>query len=289
MGSGRFTPFEVAQMAQISCILEATAEKPGNVTRFKDASDMRYTHFLLSAIAIGPAFEKAKDLGVGEIIFSAIRDTHRFVHCNTNLGIVLLLAPLAKACLEGGEWETSLNRLLNSLTVEDAIFAYRAIRIANPGGMGKVKEYDVQEGDPDITLKEAMELARERDLIAREYVSDFEITLSFGAPELLKNWEKSGDILDSIVQTFLLLLSEFPDSKISRSRGEEIAREVSSRASEVLKEGGIYTRKGRDSLFNFDLFLREGKLNPGTTADLVTSSLFVVLIEKGPEDFLKKL
>lgn len=288
MVSRRLTPFEVAQIAQISCLLEATAEKPGNVNRFKDAPDMRYTDFLLSAMAIGKAFQKAKELTVGEMIFQAIQDTHRYVNCNTNLGIVLLLAPLAKAYFEGEEFKTSLSRVLNSLSVEDAKLVYRAIRIANPGGMGKVKDYDVKEADPEITLKEAMELARERDLIAREYVTDFQITFSLGSMELLKNWNETRNLLDSIVQTFLVLLSRFPDSKISRTKGMEVAKQVSNKAGKVLREGGVYSPEGRNSLKSFDLFLRKNGLNPGTTADLVTSSLFVIFLKKGPEEFLKK-
>lgn len=64
----RLSAKEVAQLAQIACLLEVTAEKPGNVTRWKDASDMGYLDFLLSAVAIAPAIESARNKAVGEVI-----------------------------------------------------------------------------------------------------------------------------------------------------------------------------------------------------------------------------
>ncbi|MGB9834073.1 MAG: triphosphoribosyl-dephospho-CoA synthase [bacterium] len=284
----RLSAKEVAQLAQIACLLEVTAEKPGNVTRWKDASDMGYLDFLLSAVAIAPAIESARNKAVGEVILKAIRDTHRFTSFNTNLGIVLLFAPIAKAYFSGSNLRDSLHEVLSSLTVGDAQKTYEAIRIANPGGMGKIEKYDISQIEVDINLKKAMELAQDRDLIAKEYVTDFEITFTLGVPELMKNWRKLGSLLDSIVQTFLVILSQNWDSKISRTHGKKVAEEVTSRANEILEAGGIYTPLGRDLLTQFDLFLRENKLNPGTTADLVTASLFVAFLEEGLEEFFKE-
>jgi len=94
----RWTARQVAQAAQIACLLEVSAPKPGNVSRYADFTDTRFEDFLLSAVAIGPAMERAGRDGVGQIIWRAVRDTQRLVRSNTNLGMVLLLAPLAKAC-----------------------------------------------------------------------------------------------------------------------------------------------------------------------------------------------
>jgi len=276
---------EVAQLAQIACLLEVTAEKPGNVTPFKGLNDMDYLDFLLSAVAIAPALKSARYESVGNLILKAVKDTHRFTPKNTNLGIILLFAPIAKAYFIKGDLRSSLHAVLSNLTVEDAQKAYEAIRIAQPGGMGKVEKYDISQENVNITLKQAMELARERDLIAKEYVTDFEITFTLGFPELWKNWRISGNILNSIVQTFLVILAQNLDSKISRTRGEKTAKEVSSRAQEILEKGGIYSDSGKNLLSEFDFFLRENRLNPGTTADLVTSSLLVALLEKGPGEF----
>lgn len=276
---------EIAQLAQIACLLEVTADKPGNVTPFKGLNGMSYLDFLLSAAAIVPAIEDARYESVGTVILRAIKDTHRFTTKNTNLGIVLLFAPIVKAYFAQGELRASLSAVLSSLTVDDAQKAYEAIRIARPGGMGTVEKYDISQEKVNITLKQAMEMAQGRDLIAKEYVTDFEITFTLGFPELWKSWKISQNILDAIVQTFLVILSQNLDSKISRTRGERTAREVSLKAKNILEEGGVYTDLGRNLLREFDVFLRENRMNPGTTADLVASSLLVAFLKKGPEEF----
>ncbi len=273
-------PDEVAQAAQIACLLEVSADKPGNVTRHEDFWDLKYEDFLLSAVAIGPAIREAGGkTTVGDTILRAIRDTRRFMAYNTNLGIVLLFAPLAKA-YGPGRLRESLREVLASLTVDDAQKAYRAIRLINPGGMGRLEKYDIsEEEEVDITLREAMWLAKDRDSIAKEYVTNFEKTFEFGYPCLMRYWE-SHKLLDSIVQTYLSILTEVPDTKIRRKNGPAVAEDVSRRARRALKLGGVFSAQGREAVTELDRFLREEDdgLNPGTTADLVTASLFVALL-----------
>lgn len=276
-------PDEVAQAAQIACLLEVSADKPGNVTRHKDFWDLQHEDFLLSAVAIGPAIREAKEKTVGETILTAIRDTLRFVASNTNLGIVLLFAPLAKA-YGPGELRENLREVLASLTVDDARKAYQAIRLSKPGGMGRLENYDIREEEVDITLREAMWLAsKDRDSIAKEYVTNFESTFELGYPCLMKYWVESHKLLDSIVQTYLTILTEVPDTLIKRTNGPAIAEDISQRAKKALKLGGVFSAQGRKAVREFDRFLREEEdgLNPGTTADLVTASLFVALLKGG--------
>ena len=128
--------------------------------------------FLLSAAAIAPVLDQAPLRRVGDTILDCIRATRKVTNVNTNLGIVLLLAPLASVQphldLRGG-----VMRALMRLDVADARAAYEAIRLAQPGGLGTVAEQDVA-AEPTVTLREAMALAADRDLIARQYVNDFE-------------------------------------------------------------------------------------------------------------------
>ncbi len=126
----------VALAAQAACVREVCAPKPGNVNRLHDFADTRFEDFVLSAMAIGPAMLEADRLGVGQIIQQAVRDTRQLVQSNTNLGIVLLLAPLAKACRSSGAVRENVRRILAALTVDDARHTYAAIRMAQPGGMG---------------------------------------------------------------------------------------------------------------------------------------------------------
>src|SRR3989442_13759141 len=46
---------DVAAAAQLACLLEASAPKPGNVSPFGSFRDATYEDFLASAAAIGPA------------------------------------------------------------------------------------------------------------------------------------------------------------------------------------------------------------------------------------------
>lgn len=295
----------IAQAAQLACLLEVSAPKPGNVNRHNDFADARFADFVISAVAIGPAMEGAARTGVGHTIWRAIRDTQRLVRTNTNLGMVLLLAPLVKACsythssqagrkarAEGqrrnsqtrskvgdAELRESLAQVLAALTVEDALRAYAAIRLARPGGLGQTSQADVA-SEPSITLYQAMALAQERDAIAREYATDFAITFETSYPALKDAWHVSGDLSTAIVQAHLTTLAQVPDTLIARKRGTDMAVQVSRWASDVLAVGGVFTAQGQAKLAELDRALRdEGHtLNPGTTADLTTAAIFLLLL-----------
>jgi triphosphoribosyl-dephospho-CoA synthase len=266
----------------MACVREACAPKPGNVNRFHDFADTRLEDFLLSAIAIGPTMLEADLHDVGQIIWQAVRDTRQLVQSNTNLGIVLLLAPLAKACRSSGDVRENLRRILSTLTVEDARHAYAAIRMAQPGGMGQASEADVAE-DPSITLRQAMDLAQGRDSIAREYMTDFAITFEIGYPALRDAWHMAGQPANAIVQCYLTLVADVPDTLIARKRGIETVIEVSRWAAETLAMGSALTPQGQ-ALANLDRRLRDERhtLNPGTTADLTTAALFLFLLHEQP-------
>lgn len=277
-------PDKIAWAAQIACLLEASAEKPGNVTRSKDFFDSRYEDFLVSAMAIGRAFQNAAKASVGETILCAARDTQCLVGTNTNLGMVLLLAPLAKAAGKGHPQglRAAVGKVLQALTIKDAEWAYEAIRLAAPAGLGQVERYDVRTAKVDISLREAMKLAQDRDTVAREYVTCFENTFNLGYPALHRHWDQGQRLSGSIVQTFLTILAQVPDALIARKNGPSVANKVSQSAQKVLRQGGIFSAEGRKAARNFDRSLRDEKhrLNPGTTADLVAAALFVFLIQE---------
>ncbi len=284
MSFSPLTPDEAVLAAQIACFIEVSASKPGNVSRHYDFHDMRMEDFLLSAAAIGPAIHRAGQASEGETILRAVQDTKRLVRPNTNLGIILLLAPLARAAIApgSGTLRERLSRVLAGLTVEDARLAYRAIRLASPGGLGSVDEEDVAT-EPEVTLRQAMALAADRDSVACEYVTDYEITFQQAMPVLHDCLQTCSSLTDATVQTALTLLAETPDTLIVRKLGWDTARTVSRQAGEVLRQGGVLTEQGRAALAHFDTSLRDetNSLNPGATADLVTTALCVLLLEKG--------
>jgi triphosphoribosyl-dephospho-CoA synthase len=282
----------IAQLVEEACIREACAPKPGNVNRYYDFPDTSLEDFLLSAAAIVPAFERAASTGVGRIVRQATEDCRRRVRPNTNLGILLLLAPLAKAVLAAKENPESpcpsgderirrcLHTILQSLTLEDARQAYAAIRSANPGGLGRAPEQDVAE-EPSVTLLEAMELAKDRDSIASEYATGFEITFGIGLPALRHALSQGAGYSWAIVQAFLIILARVPDTLIARKTDGNKALQISQNAGHILLHGGVFTSRGREKLMEFDNALRDDahRLNPGTTADLTAAAVFLALLE----------
>jgi triphosphoribosyl-dephospho-CoA synthase len=277
------TPAEIAALVQLACLLEVSAPKPGNVSPGRRFADLTYEDFLVSAVAVGPPFARVADHGLGETIFQAVEATACWTTTNTNLGMVLLLAPLAKAAAQApvGHLRVGLRRVLEQTTVEDARQVYAAIRRARPGGLGRADSQDVS-GDPGVTLVEAMRLAADRDGVAREYATAFETTFERGAPALM---HARGDGLswsDAIVETYLALLASSVDTHIVRRTGIAAAERVSQLAREAIEAGGVRSAAGRQAVDAMDRGMRDDRnsLNPGTTADLTAAAIFVTLIDR---------
>jgi len=270
----------VARAAQLACVLEVSAEKPGNITPRHDFDDTTYEDMLRSAIAVGPELARAAERGVGDTVLAVVQASRGAAKANTNLGIALLLAPLARAALGGGPLREQLGATLRALDVADARATYAAIRLAGPGGLEEPVEHDVR-SEPTVGLRDAMASAAARDSVASEYVSDFALTFETGIPALAA---ARGDGLAeraAIVEVHLRLLAATPDTLVARKRGADAAARVSAGAGDVLRAGGVRTAAGRRALGTFDASLRGpgNALNPGTTADLVTATLFVALLE----------
>jgi triphosphoribosyl-dephospho-CoA synthase len=270
----------VAGAAQLACVLEASAEKPGNITPSHDFHDTSYEDMLRSAIAVGPELARAGERGVGETVLAVVQASRRVARANTNLGIALLLAPLAKAALSAGPLRAGLGATLRALDVADARAAYAAIGLAGASGLHERVEHDVR-SEPTVGLREAMASAAERDSIASEYVTDYALTFETGIPALVAALGDGLAVREAIVELHLRLLGDAPDTLIARKRGAEAAARVSAGARTVLAAGGVRSAAGRQALHSFDASLREpgNALNPGTTADLVTATLFVALVE----------
>jgi triphosphoribosyl-dephospho-CoA synthase len=270
----------VAGAAQLACVLEVSAEKPGNITPSHDFHDTSYEDMLRSAIAAGPELARAGDRGVGETVLAVVQASRSVAPANTNLGIALLLAPLAKAALDGEPLRARLGATLRALDLADARAAYEAIRLTGAGGLGERVEHDVR-SEPAIGLREAMASASGRDSIASEYVTDYALTFETGIPALVAALGDGLAVREAIVELALRLLDAAPDTLIARKRGAEAAARVSAGARDVLAAGGVRTAAGRRALRSFDASLREpgNALNPGTTADLVTATVFVAVLE----------
>jgi triphosphoribosyl-dephospho-CoA synthase len=277
-------PSDVSAMVSIACLLEAGAPKPGNVSPGRPFHDMKYEDFAASALAIAPIVSRAGQRPLGETMRDALRATRRWTAANTNLGIVLLLTPLARALLSGirAPLRVQLEAVLEQTTVADAVEAYTGIREVGAGGMGSAEGQDLG-ATPTVTLLEAMKLAAGRDSVAGEYASAYALTFETGLPALRDARGMGLPWREAVVETYLTLLAATPDTLIARKLGRPAAEAVSHRAATIQKLGGVRTEAGRAALEQFDVELRDphNRRNPGTTADLTCSAIFVALAVDG--------
>lgn len=276
---------EIRQAVELACILEATARKAGNVHPDREFVGLTYLQLLASGLAIGPILARTADRGVGKTLVAAIHATRQVVDTNTNLGIVLLLTPLCAAIPRGHHQQTleraAVARVLADLSVEDARLGYTAIRLAIAGGLGQVENQDVRE-EPTVTLRAAMALARDRDLIAKQYVDDFVDIFELGVPALSHVLDAGGSVEDAIIWCQLRFLATYPDSLLMRKRGHDDAQQARHRAQTMVERfmaSGVKNIRHDPEYQTLDTWLRQfgHQRNPGTTADLVTASLFVLL------------
>jgi triphosphoribosyl-dephospho-CoA synthase len=276
--SGMSSRFSIGQCATLACILEAPAPTVGNVHRGADFADLTLHDFLVSAVAIAPAMEVAAEDGVGATVLRAIQATREVVSTNTNLGIVLLLAPLAAVPADQPLTTDAIGQVLKSYAPSDAAAVYEAIRLAQPGGLGKVEEMDVAD-TPPADLLAAMQAAADRDLIAEQYVTSFALVLDEVVPLLVARRTHGWSLTDIIIRTHVALISRYADSLIVRKCGTETARQASAMATDVLAAGEPPAERYYEALADFDFWLRADghRRNPGTTADLIAAGLFVAL------------
>jgi triphosphoribosyl-dephospho-CoA synthase len=276
----------IGQCATLACLLEASIPKPGNVHRGADFEDLSLNDFLVSAAAIGPAMDAAAGSdNLGRTVLRAIQATQHLVSSNTNLGIVLLLAPLASVPRDTSVSD-GVPQILDELTAEDAHNVYEAIRIAEPGGLGQVDAMDVAHSPPEDLLA-AMRQAADRDLIARQYVNRFEDLFSCCVPWLREDLDNGLSLTDSVVHTHVRLMQRFPDTLIARKCGVDVAQTAATRAAAVVNSGQPGDEAYHAALSDLDFWLRSDghRRNPGTTADFIAAGLFVLLRDghlKGP-------
>lgn len=301
----------IAHCGAIAALLEVSGyPKPGNVHRTQDFGETRYEHFLVSGVIISPILQEIahrgncaqknqislSDLKLGAQILNGVKTNLEWQKGgNTNLGILLLFIPLA--CAAGmimdhpspsiSRLRSNLGLIIKNSVSEDTIDLFRAIQLANPGGLGQVNKFDVSKTLPEtlkkehINLYEIFKMSADRDNIAKEWITEFKITFELGYPYFKQTFLETQDINTAVVHCFLKILSAYPDTLICRKHGTALAERVSHEAKDILEKGGLLTNK--ELLWNFDQQLRKKsertKINPGTTADLTAASIMVALLE----------
>jgi triphosphoribosyl-dephospho-CoA synthase len=329
-GCGPSFPSEIIAEAFVAaCRDELHAPKPGNVHIFAAGHGMTAAQFEDSAAAAaGPLC--APGARVGARIRGAVGATIKAAGTNTNLGIILLCAPLAAAAdstfaflavetephvalssplLAGERWDPGacsvladglppqaspasrggqnlrdrLVRVLDDLDVADAIDAFAAIVEASPAGLGRAARHDVF-APPQVTLREAMAEAADRDRVARQYATGYADVFDYGMAvhaAAAARWPKSEF---TTLAVYLSFLSRFADSHIVRKHGAESASEVSrtARKFDDLLEAENPVGRWRShvaEILAWDADLKARGINPGTTADLTVATLFALRLQ----------
>ncbi len=253
------------------------ALKPGNVGIHSESDGLNVEDFLSSARVSAVPLVKP-NISLGERIWQAIEATQNEVATNTNLGIILLVAPLIHALLENDNkiaLKDAVYQVLVNTTVEDAKWVYKAIRLAEPGGMGQKEDQDLSK-EPTVSLLKTMKISASWDRIAEQYSNNFQDILQFGVPryqDLLARWNEERWAVTGV---YLGFLTRFPDSLVERKFGMLKAKEISDMIVPLERELCRSDNPGRceAQLLKIDGHLKRNRINPGTTADLTVASVF---------------
>ena len=268
---------------QRACEIELQAFKPGNVSVYSPAHDMTVEDFILSA-AVSADSVSNPAYSLGEKIYYAVKATRDAVGCNTNLGIILLAAPLMQAYCQrqmGQSLRDSLQVVLANTTLQDAEWAFKAITLAAPGGLGKSEQQDVNQA-PEVTLLEAMQIASPKDRIALQYTNGFKDIFDFSVLQYKRAFVLSGESSRAALNVFAELLAKFPDSHIERKFGSQYSEWIAAEMAtlcEALNNAGTLDEL-MPMLHRLDQTFKAKRINPGTTADLTVATLLVVFLEK---------
>jgi triphosphoribosyl-dephospho-CoA synthase len=268
-------PEIVAEAFRWACLTELDAPKPGNVHVFADGHRMTAAEFVASAEAAAPPLS-AVGARVGERILGAVAATSEAVGSNTNLGIVLLCAPLAAAAERAiSDLRTSLIKVLQRLDAKDAELTFRAIVLAAPAGLGRSERHDVF-GPATVSLLDAMTEASDRDRIARQYATSFSDVFDIGLPCLEAAVRRDADLRWATLATYLEFLSAFPDTHIVRKYGSPAAEGVRQTAAGFRRS--LHAIENPETLvpdlLTWDAALKANGINPGASADLTVATLF---------------
>jgi triphosphoribosyl-dephospho-CoA synthase len=258
-----------------ACRDELAAPKPGNVHAYAPGHGMTVAQFVASSAAAADSL-CLPAARVGARIRGAVEASIKAAGTNTNLGIVLLCAPLAAAAeLESLALSAALVRVLDGLDIGDADDAFAAIVRAAPVGLGRAERHDVF-APAQVTLKQAMAEAADRDRVARQYTTAFADVFDLGMPLHAAAMTRWSDPKWATLAVYLGFLSKFPDSHIVRKHGAEAAADVCRTAMKF--DAVLWSAQDpADRLGDFltwDAALKTRGINPGTSADLTVATLF---------------
>ena len=272
----------IGRIVSLACLLEICASKPGNVNRSADFEDTTFNDFVVSSQLFGQAIDSRTTDELGLLIFNSVELTRSLVTVNTNLGIIMLIAPLAILANDGDLSPIALRKLLKNTTPDDAANIYKAITLAGPGGLGRVDEMDVA-NEPPNEIMQAMKYSSDQDQIAQQYTNNFQQVFDDVVPLLEAGQQQFESINEAIVYAHVSMLARYGDSLIKRKCGEDEsnhARMLACKALEGLVDKNLSNYHKATAELDFWLRSDGNRRNPGATADLVTAGIFTAIINE---------
>lgn len=274
-------PRRVAQLYWHACVSELKSLKPGNVHRHAEGHGMTVENFLASAFATAQIISDPA-LKLSERILQSVNATRKAVAMNTNLGTVLLCAPIATALdhESSGNLRLSISKLIKQTGIDDAEEMLEAIRLAAPSGLSEVEMHDVRE-PASANIHTIMKQARSRDMIARQYSNGFGEIFGFGFKQIEEGTTAGLSDCNVVTKVYLGYLSQFLDSHIVRQHGMSIAEKIRKNAGQFYKDfqSDSCAEALRERLMHADATWKANDINPGTSADLTIATLFAYEIE----------
>jgi triphosphoribosyl-dephospho-CoA synthase len=277
------SPEQLSKLYQQACEVDVAAFKPGNVSIYSDGHDMTVDNFRISAkVSAIPVCNP--DYSLGEKIYYAVKATREAVSCNTNLGIILLCAPLIQAITHkhsGLNLRQAVSKVIGEATVEDANWVFKAITLASPGGLGRSDQQDVSE-KASVTLLEAMKIASNKDTIALQYLTGYKDIFNFSLLRYNAFFDRWRDHNWAAVAVYLDMLSQFPDSHIERKYGDQYSEMIASKTAVLSLELSKTDNPEqiKPLLFCLDKELKFYGINPGTTADMIVATVLTAFLEE---------
>ncbi|TAK61895.1 triphosphoribosyl-dephospho-CoA synthase [Methylobacter sp.] len=277
------SPEQLGELYRQACEVDVQAFKPGNVSVYADGHNMTVADFITSAeVSAEPLCNP--DYSLGEKIYYAVKATREAVGCNTNLGIILLCAPLIQAV--GPKYinltiRQAVRKVINEATIEDADWVFKAITLASPGGLGSSDQQDVNE-KASVTLLEAMKIASEKDRIALQYLTDYKDIFNFSLLRYNFSLNRWGDRNWAAAAVYIDMLSQFPDSHIERKYGNQYSEMVATKMAQLSEELSKTDNPEqiKPLLFCLDQEFKHCGINPGTTADMIVATVFAAFLEE---------
>lgn len=290
----------IASKCVSALLLEvSTTPKPGLVDRYHDFRETYFEHFLISSLSLYSVFRKAAETGykrhgrgLGKIIYEGVEE---MMSCqkggNTHLGAILLISPIASASslsktrpLTLESIQKNLRIIISRMDWKDTLHIFKAIRLVLPRGLSRISFLDVLDDETYVEIRKhrltplkALSPFIDREIVAYEWVKLYPRTM-YGTAKLIENSKKM-PVREALAQTFLELLSKYPDTHIMRRGGKQLAERISFMASKILGLGGVRTEKGLEALRYLDSKMRRSwRMRPGATADLLASSIATALL-----------